>query len=261
MAYRHLLTERRGPIELLTLNRPEVRNAFNDETVGELTAWARATAADADVRGVVVAGAGSAFCAGGDLAWMARTVEYTEEENIADATRASMMFQAINQLAVPTIGRVHGAALGGGAGLAAVCDIVVTEEHATFGFTEVKLGILPAVIAPFVLAKIGPSAARELFLTGRRFSAQHALEIGLVHVVVRPEALVASVEHLVAEVLSGGREAIAAAKQLIADLGVTPASEITRLTTTALAQRRVSAEGQEGLRAFLEKRKPRWSGA
>ncbi len=169
----------------------------------------------ASVRVVVLAGAGKTFCAGADVTWMAKTVDYTEEENLRDATAMSRMFAAIDALPVPLIGRVHGAALGGGAGLAAVCDIVVAEEAAVFGFTEVKLGILPAVISPFVLAKIGRSAARELFLTGARFSAARAQEIGLVHAVVPAAELDARGRRYVRELLTAGPEAIAAAKALI----------------------------------------------
>lgn len=260
MAYQHLLTTRDGAIERLALNRPDVRNAFNDDMIRELTRWAEATAADTTVRAVVVAGAGPTFCAGADLTWMARTVDYTEAENVADAERASQMFAAIDALPVPVIGRVHGAALGGGAGLAAVCDVVVAEEHAVFGFTEVKLGIIPAVIAPFVLAKVGRSAARELFLTGRRFSAAHAVDIGLAHTTVAAEQLDAAVDAVLREVLAAGPHAVAAAKRLIADVwGAGSLDEARHLSARALAARRVSAEGQDGLRAFLGKRKPGWS--
>ena len=260
MDFVHIDSRRDGAIERLTLNRPSVRNAFNEEMIAELTAWALATASDPSVRAVVIAGAGPTFCAGADVTWMAKTIHYTEAENVADARRASRMFDAINQLPAPVIGRVHGAALGGGAGLVAVCDVVVTEPDATYGFTEVKLGIIPAVISPFVLAKIGRSAARELFLTGRRFSAQHALDIGLVHTVVPASDLDATVDAVVREVLASGREAIAATKQLIADVSAAASlSDAQTLTAEALARRRVSEEGQEGLRAFLEKRRPRWS--
>ena len=261
MTYQHLVRTREDGIERLVLNRPEVRNAFNDALIDELAHWAARIAADADVRAVVVSGAGPTFCAGADLAWMAKAVTYTDDENRADALRTSRMFGAINTLPVPVIGRVHGAALGGGAGLASVCDIVVSEEHAVFGFTEVKLGIVPAVISPFVMAKIGRSAARELFLTGRRFTAQHALDIGLVHTVVAPEALDATVDGVLREVASAGPQAIAAVKSLIADVWNAAPSDAPALTAAVLAERRASAEGQEGLRAFLEKRKPGWSRA
>lgn len=257
--YEHLLSTRTDSVERLTLNRPQVRNAFNDSTVAELLAWARTTAADASVRAVVISGRGPVFCAGADATWMASTIERTREENQADARVAADMYRAINELPVPVIGRVHGAAIGGGAGLASVCDVVVTDEHALFGFTEVKLGLIPAVISPFVLAKIGRSAARELFLTGRRFSAQHALDIGLVHTVVGESELDAAVDAVLREVLSAGPEAVAAAKRLIANVPDLAPDAASALTSDALAERRTSSEGQEGLRAFLQKRKPGWN--
>jgi methylglutaconyl-CoA hydratase len=207
----------------------------------------------------VLAGAGKTFCAGADVAWMSKTIHYSEEENLRDATAMSRMFAALNELPMPLIGRIHGAALGGGAGLAAVCDIVVAEERAVFGFTEVKLGILPAVISPFALAKIGRSAARELFATGARFSAARAKEIGLVHAVAPPQELDAKVAEYVGEILSSGPEGIAASKALIREVWERSIHDATPLTASAIAARRVSAEGQEGLTAFLEKRKPSWS--
>lgn len=258
MAFQHLLHERVDGVERLTLNRPDVRNAFNDALIAELTEWSAITAADTSVRAVVLSGAGPTFCAGADLSWMAGTIDYSDAQNRDDALRAGAMFAAIDRLPFPVIGRIHGAALGGGAGLAAVCDVVVAEEHALFGFTEVKLGIIPAVISPFVLAKIGRSAARELFLTGRRFGAQHALEIGLAHNVVHADELDSAVDGVVREVLSAGPEAVAAAKRLIADVWTSSADEAPALVANALATRRVSAEGQEGLRAFLQKRQPKW---
>jgi len=257
--FNHLLVHRDGPVEYVTLNRPDVRNAFNETLIGELTTWAASVRGDSAVRAVVLSGAGKSFCAGADISWMAKTVEFSEDENMRDAAAASHMFGTLNTLPVPLIGRVHGAALGGGVGLAAVCDIVVAEETAIFGFTEVKLGILPAVIAPFVLEKIGRSTARELFLTGTRFSARLAREIGLVHEIVSPADLEMTVQKYVDECLTGGREAIAAAKALIAQVWNQPFEVAVPMTAAALAQRRVSAEGQEGLRAFLEKRKPSWN--
>jgi methylglutaconyl-CoA hydratase len=198
------------------------------------------------------------FCAGADVTWMAKMVRYTHDENQRDATAMSRMFAALDQLPVPMVGRVQGAALGGGAGLAAVCDIVVADEQALFGFTEVKLGILPAVISPFALAKIGRSAARELFLTGARFSAAHAKSIGLVHAVVPAADLDAAVERYVQELLTAGPEAVSAAKALIPNVWARSLEASMPLTAHAIAERRVSPEGQEGLRAFLEKRAASW---
>lgn len=262
MGFQFIAIERSGAVERLTLNRPDVRNAFNEHVIAELTEWAARVAAQSVAerpRAVVLGGAGKTFCAGADVAWMAKTVNYTEDENIRDATAMSRMFQALNTLPMPLIGRIQGAALGGGAGLAAVCDIVVAENHAIFGFTETKLGILPAVISPFALAKIGRSAARELFLTGARFSAARAKEIGLVHTVVPAAELDAGVQKYVDELLTAGPEAVAASKALIPEVAAVSIEAAQSITAKAIAGRRVSKEGQEGLRAFLDKRKPGWS--
>jgi methylglutaconyl-CoA hydratase len=261
MAYQFLTTSREGGVEYLTLNRPDVRNAFNEEVIGELSRWAETMrgAKAAEVRAVVLAGAGKLFCAGADITWMSQTIHYTEAQNLRDAEAMSRMFAALNDLPMPLIGRIHGAALGGGAGLAAVCDIVVADDGAIFGFTEVKLGILPAVISPFALAKIGRSAARELFLTGARFSAARAKEIGLVHAVVPAVELDATVAAYVREILSAGPEAVAAAKALIPRVWGRSIDEAMPITAAAIATRRVSAEGQDGLRAFMEKKKPSWT--
>jgi methylglutaconyl-CoA hydratase len=261
MAYRYLTTNREGPVEYLTLNRPEVRNAFNEEVIAELADWAAhvgESAAHEGLRVAVIAGSGKTFCAGADVAWMAKTVSYTARENVQDATEASRMFAALDALPVPLVGRVQGAAIGGGAGLCAVCDIVVAEQNAVFGFPEVKLGILPAVISPFALAKIGRSAARELFLTGTRFSAFRAREIGLVHAVVPAPELDFAVSGYVQELLMAAPEATAAAKALIANVWGRLLDEAMPITANAIATCRVSTAGQEGLRAFLEKRAPSW---
>jgi len=259
--YRYLDIRREGSVEHLTINRPEVRNAFNEDVIAELTSWAEIAVVEATrgLRVVILGGAGQTFCAGADITWMSKTVRYTEEENLRDAMAMSRMFAALNALPVPLVGRVQGAALGGGAGLAAVCDIVVADDRAVFGFTEVKLGILPAVISPFALAKIGRSAARELFLTGARFTAARARDIGLVHAVVPAEELDATVQAYVKELLAAGPEAVAAAKALIAVVWARSVEDVMPLTAAAIAARRVSPEGQEGLRAFLDKRPPAWS--
>jgi methylglutaconyl-CoA hydratase len=230
--------------------------------IAEITAWAGALhqAPPGAVRAVVIAGAGASFSAGADIAWMAKMAGYSEAENLRDATAASRMFSALDTLPMPVVGRIHGAAIGGGVGLAAVCDIVVAETETVFGFTEVKLGIVPAVISPFVIAKIGRSAARELFLTGARFTARRAHEIGLVHEVVAPEALDAAVDACLSHLLEGGPEAHAATKMLVSDVAERSVAEAAPITAQTIASRRASAEGQEGLKAFLEKRRPRWRG-
>src|SRR3954465_13919643 len=238
MTYTHLISAREGAVERLTLNRPEVRNAFNEHVIAELTAWAAATREAAvrhDIRAVVIAGAGTVFCAGADVTWMSKTVHYTEEENLRDAMAMSRMFAAINELPVAVIGRIQGAALGGGAGLAAVCDIVVSDDAARFGFTETKLGILPAVISPFALAKIGQAAARELFLTGARFSAARAREIGLVHAVADKADMDRVVAKYVNNLLTSAPEAVAAAKALIAHVSCSQGTAAVEYTIDAIA--------------------------
>ena len=257
--YRHLLVERRGLVEHVVLHRPEVRNAFNEALIGELHAWALAFEPGV-ARAVVLSGAGKAFSAGADLGWMASSVDFSRVENIRDAERMGAMFQALDRLPAPLIGRVHGAALGGGTGLAAVCDIVVAASDAVFGFTEVKLGLVPSVISPFVLAKIGRSAARELFLTGARFTAARAREIGLVHAVVAAEDLDRTVAAYTSEVLANGPQAVTMSKALIAAVWKLPGDEALGLAAETIATRRASAEGQEGIRAFLEKRRPGFRG-
>jgi len=251
-----------GPVVRVTLNRPDVRNAFNEELIAQLTAWADGVASGFNrkdsPRVAVLSGAGKTFCAGADLTWMSKMVAYTHEENVRDARLMARMFQALDRLPIPLIGRVHGAALGGGVGLAAVCDIVVAGEDAFFGFTEVKLGILPAVISPYAIAKIGQSAARELFLTGARFSAARAKEIGLVHAVVEEGDLDRAIAKYVNDVLTSGPAAVAAAKALIRDVVACDAGQAAEVTADAIARQRVSPEGQDGMRAFLDKRLPSW---
>lgn len=259
MAFRHLEVRREGAVVRVTLNRPDTRNAFDEVVIDELARWAAEVRREAGLRAAVLAGAGPAFCAGADVAWMARMAGYTEDENLRDAGALADMFAALDELPVPLIGRVHGAALGGGTGLAAVCDVVVASEDASFGFTEVKLGLLPAVISPFAVAKIGVSAARELMMTGRRFSAAEAVRLGLVHAVAPAEALDATVETYVELVRAASPAAVAATKQLIRQVRGRRPADVRDETARAIAAQRVSAEGQEGLRAFLEKRAPSWT--
>jgi len=222
-------------VEYVTLNRPEVRNAFNEHLIAEMTNWAERAATDQGLRAVVIDGAGASFSAGADLAWMAKMAGYTRDQNVRDARAAAAMFAAIDRLSVPVIAQVHGAALGGGAGLAAVADIVVAAEDATFGFTEVKLGLIPAVIAPYVLAKIGQSAARELFVTGRRFDAAYARTIGLVHAVVPAGQLVDTVNKYLIELAANGPEAMGEAKALLRRIANRTIADVTAMTAEAIA--------------------------
>ena len=247
-----------GPVTTITLNRPEVRNAFNEELIGALTDFAKSVPMDGSVRAVVLNGAGPVFSAGADVQWMAKMIDYSHEQNVADARTAASMFLALDSIPVPLIGRVQGAALGGGSGLAAVCDVVVAAEDAIFGFTEVVLGILPAMISPYVVSKIGLSAARELCLNGARFSAARAKEIGLVHEVVTAERLDLTVDRHVQQFRKAAPSAIAATKRLLREVAGKKPADVMPITVDAIARQRVSPEGQDGLRAFLEKRPPKW---
>jgi len=248
-----------GPVVRVTLNRPEVRNAINETLIAALTEWARSMTAPSAARVAVLSGAGRVFCAGADLGWMSKTITYTREQNVRDAEALATMFDALDRLPLPLVGQVHGAALGAGAGLAAICDVVVAADDTTFGFTEVKPGILPSVIAPYAIGKIGASAARELFLTGARFDARRAREVGLAHAVVPAADLDAAVDRYVRELLSAGPEAVRAAKRLIAEVNGRAPRDVMGLTTETIATHRTSPEGQEGMRAFLEKRRAEWA--
>jgi methylglutaconyl-CoA hydratase len=248
-----------GPITTVTLNRPDVRNAFNEALIAELTEWAASVPDDGSVRVAVLEGAGSIFCAGADIQWMSKMMGYSRDENLADARTAARMFAALDALPVPLVGRVQGAALGGGSGLAAVCDVVVAADDAVFGFTEVVLGIVPAMISPYVVRKIGFSAANELCLSGTRFSAARAREIGLVHDVVPIAQMGVAIDRHVALFLKAAPSAVAKTKRLLRDVAGRRPADVMALTVDAIANQRVSPEGQEGLRAFLEKRSPAWT--
>ena len=259
-----LRLERTGPagtVAQVTLARPAVRNAFNAELIAAVReAFAALAAEPADrLRAVTLAGEGSVFCAGADIEWQRAALTLSMEENQADAARLHDMLATIDACPVPVIARVHGAALGGGMALCAVSDIVIATANARFGFTETKLGLLPAVISPFVVPKIGETHARALFPTGERFGAERARQIGLVHEVVPDEAaLDARVDALISELLTAGRTATRAAKRIVRDLRGLSVGEARALVTEVAARQRVSAEGQEGLTAFLEKRPASW---
>jgi methylglutaconyl-CoA hydratase len=243
-----------GGVARVTLARPDVRNAFNADVIRELHAIFTRLSDDPAVRAVVLSGEGKVFCGGADINWMRASLELSFDQNVADAERMSEMYRAIDRCTKPVIARIHGAALGGGAGLAAVCDVAIAGDDALFGFTETKLGIIPAVISPFVLAKIGASYARALFLTGERFGAERARTIGLVHEVVALADLDAAVDRVLGELRTAGPSAVAAAKQLIPAVTAASYEASKTLTARAIAKQRVTPEGQEGLRAFLERR-------
>jgi methylglutaconyl-CoA hydratase len=243
----NLRVERDGSILRVTLARPDRRNAFDADLIREL---AEAFVDVGRARAVVLAGEGASFSAGADVDWMRSSVELSHDENVADANALRRMLEAIDACPAPVVARVQGHALGGGCGLVAAADIAIAGQDAVFAFSEVKLGIIPAVISPFALAKIGASAARRYFVTGEGFDAQTALRIGLVHEVT--EDLDAAVDGVLAELLSAGPQAARWAKRLVRERPDGPE------TARWIAERRASDEGQEGLRAFLEKRKPTW---
>jgi methylglutaconyl-CoA hydratase len=259
-----LVVTRDGPFASVTLARPEVRNALDAEMIEALRTTFEGFAVEAPdaLRGVVLAGYGSVFCAGADIEWMRTSIHLSAADNERDAAALQAMLRAVDTCPVPVIARVHGAALGGAMGLCAVADIVLAVSDTTFGFTETRLGLIPAVISTFVLPKIGESHARALFASGQRFGADRALAIGLVHEMVADLAtLDGRVDALLDELRAAGPTASRAAKALVRELRTLDEDEARRHSRRHLAQQRTSAEGQEGLAAFLEKRPPRWHDA
>jgi methylglutaconyl-CoA hydratase len=256
-----LRVERGGGVARVTLARPDVRNAFNAELIGELAAAFRELGDEPPeaLRAVVLAGDGETFCAGADVTWMRASLDLSVAENEADAARLAEMLEAIDTCPAPVVARVQGAALGGGMGLCAVADIALATADATFGFTETRLGILPAVISPFVLRRIGEGHARALFPTGERFNAERALRIGLVHEILADEAAIdARLEEILVGLRAAGPTAAREAKTIVREQRGLGSDERRLLTVQAIARQRASAEGQEGLTAFLEKRPPSW---
>ncbi len=260
MGYNTLLVDESNGVLSVTLNRPDVHNAFNDELIAEAIDLFGSVEKNTSARAVVLRSNGPNFCAGADLNWMSKMVAYTRDENIRDSAMLSKMYAIINECPLPVIGRIQGAAIGGGVGLVAVCDIAIATEQSKFGLSEVKLGILPAVISPYVIAKIGESHARALFLTGERFDGARAQRIGLVHRVVgSAEELDAAVDDTVAQLKTSGPEAVRACKKLIAFVAQNELAEAIPYTIEAIATRRVSEEGQSGMNAFLKKEKAPWT--
>jgi methylglutaconyl-CoA hydratase len=245
-----------GPVARIALARPERKNAFDADLIAELTVAVRDIRPA--IRAVVLQGEGDTFCAGADVEWMRGMADYSLEQNIADSKALAGMFRALYDLEMPLVARVQGAAIGGGAGLVAIADIAVASTEASFAFTETRLGILPAVVSPYVVRKIGPARATALFVTGSRIDAKRAHEIGLVERLVEPSDLDAAVGRVLDAILSGGPKAVNAAKRLVREIEGRRIDEVADLTVKRIAEIRVSREGQEGLRAFLERRDPRW---
>ena len=263
-AYSRLRLANDGPVVRITLARPDVRNAFDELLIAELSqalgeiAHSFDAAPDRAPRALVLTGDGAAFCAGADMNWMRKSARFSREENEADAGRFAGMLRALDELPIPTVARVNGTCLGGGMGLVSCCDVAVAAEGADFGFTEVRLGIAPAVISTFVLPKIGASAARRYFLTAEIFKAAEARAMGLVHDVVEASALDGAVGRIVEAIMGNGPRAVATAKRLIREGLALRRDDAIENTVRAIASLRASPEGQEGLGAFLEKRRPAW---
>ena len=243
------------------LNRPEVRNAFNEGVIAELTTAFTELAADTELRAIVLGGHGKAFCAGADLSWMRAMAAFTWDENRADAQALADMLWAIYRCPVPIVGRIHGDCYAGGVGLAAVCDVLVAADVATFCLSEARLGLLPATIGPYVVRAMGEQAARRYFVTAERFSAAQALAMGFVHEVCAVDALDAKVAEIVATLVANGPMALRACKRLVQDVaGEALTPELRSETARRIADIRASSEGREGVQSFLGKRKPSWLG-
>lgn len=259
-SYQTILLKKEGSVLTITLNRPELRNAFNESLITELTQVFEQLHQNKDTRVVILEGAGKAFSAGGDLNWMKASIHYTKDQNREDAMKLSRLLDLMNTLPLPLIGKVHGAALGGGMGLVSVCDVVIATEDTLFGFTEVRLGLIPAVIGPFVMAKIGESRIRALFLTGERFPASKAYAMGLIHqIAANQNELESQCQTMTRSFLENSPQAICVAKQFIQKIKTLSHADQNNLAVDTLAEIRVSPEAQEGIKAFLEKRKPYYS--
>lgn len=251
--------DERGCATLL-LNNPDKHNAFDDRLIAELTAALVSLGKNPQVRIIILAASGRSFCAGADLNWMLRVADYSLEENTEDALAIANLMNTLNDLPKPTLALVQGAAFGGGVGLVSACDIVIASERASFCISEVKLGLIPSVISPYVIAAIGAQAARRYFLTAERFSAAEALRLGLVHQVVPEAQLATAGEELCRQLLKNGPQAIGEAKRLIRDVSGRPVDRnLIELTAERIAAVRATKEGREGLQAFLAKRPPNWS--
>lgn len=251
--------QRQGPVARVFLNRPDVRNAFNDAVVAELAQAFNALGADTSLRAIVLGGHGKAFCAGADLEWMRAMAGYSRGQNLADAQGLADMLWAIYRCPLPVVGRVQGDCYAGGVGLAAVCDVLVATDTATFCLSEARLGLLPATIAPYVIRALGEQAARRYFVTAERFSATRAHELGFVHELCGLDALDAKVDEIVATLVANGPMAVRACKRLVQDVAGLPISDALRAETAQrIAGIRASGEGREGVQSFLDKRKPSW---
>jgi methylglutaconyl-CoA hydratase len=256
--YETIVFSKQNKIARVVFNRPDVHNAFNSKMIGEIDDAIEKIRSDDSVRVVILTGEGKSFCAGADIKWLREIIDYSYEQNLEESLQLAEVLHKIYTLPKPTIAMVNGAAIGGGNGFLSACDISVASEEAKFGLSEVKIGLVPAAISPYVMRRIGESKAREYFLTGKRISAQKALEIGLVNEVVPSDKLEDTVQDIASLLLTSGPEAIAACKELIDKTTRMNFEELKKFTARMIANLRISPEGQEGMAAFLEKRKPKW---
>jgi methylglutaconyl-CoA hydratase len=258
MMYTTLKYKKDGRVGRVSFCRPEIHNAFNSTVITEMSELFTEIAKDGDIRVVVLTGEGKSFCAGADLNWMREVIKQSFDENLAESKALADLFYQIYTFKRPVIGKINGAAIGGGTGFVAVCDIAIAARRAKFSFSEVKIGVVPACIGPYVIRKMGEGKARELFITGERMNADRAFEVGLVNKVVDDDSLDTVVEELIHTILTSGPEAVAMAKKLVSEVpGMTP-EMFKPFTAEMIARLRISDEGQEGMAAFLEKRKPAW---
>lgn len=257
-SYQTITYTKENLVAKVTLNRPEIHNAFNETMIQELLEVFKDISKDKDIRVAVLTGNGKSFCAGADLNWMKKVVDFSYEENLKESLELADLFYIIYSLPKPTIARVNGAAIGGGAGLVAVCDLVIASEKAKFSLSEVKLGLVPACISPYEVRRIGEKNCRELFLTGERIDAKKALDFGLVNQVVPADELDQAVDKLVKQLSNSGPNALTMCKTLLQNVPLMSFEEVKKYTAEMIASLRISEEGQEGMNAFLEKRKPKW---
>ena len=258
MNYTTLKYEKDGRIGRVTFNRPEIHNAFNGTVITEMSSLFSELEKDDDLRVILLTGAGKSFCSGADLNWMREVVNQSFEENLAESNALADLFYQIYPFKRPVIGRINGAAIGGGTGFVAVCDIAIAARSAKFSFSEVKIGVVPACIGPYVIRKMGEGKARELFITGERMKAERAFEVGLVNKVVDDDHLDREVNELLKVILTSGPEAVAMAKKLVSEVPLMTPDQFKLFTAEMIARLRISDEGQEGMDAFLNKRKPNW---
>jgi methylglutaconyl-CoA hydratase len=258
MNYKTLVITKKDDITTVALNRPDVHNAMNETLMNELTSCFHHLSSDNSITAIILTGNGKSFCAGADLTWMKQMVNYSAEENKKDSRVLLDMYESIHSCPKPVLGRINGAAFGGGIGLLAICDITITIPEVTFAFSEVKLGIIPAVISTFVAPRMTPATMRRLFITGERFDSAAAQKIGLIDIIVPPENLDETINSCVEQVRSSGPTAIKEIKHLIYHLQKMDIKEYKEFTVEKISELRVSQEGQEGNKGFLEKRKPSW---